>query len=62
MANNNLISNVINKMQALPLPVRKQAMSKFFGFAVKFFGTAGIRVDEMNATRTVMTLKKPRKS
>ncbi len=57
MASNNLISNVINKMQVLPLPVRKQAMSKFFGFAVKFFGTAGIRVDEMNATRTVMTLK-----
>ena len=57
MAKQNIISNVINKMQALPLPVRKQAMSKFFGFAVKCFGTAGIRVDEMNATRTVMTLK-----
>lgn len=57
MASKNFISNVINKMQALPLPVRKQAMSRFFGFAVKFFGTSGIRVDEMNSTRTVMTLK-----
>lgn len=57
MSKKNIISNVINKMQALPLPIRKQAMSRFFGFAVKFFGTAGIRVDEMNATRAVMTLK-----
>jgi uncharacterized protein (TIGR00369 family) len=57
MAKQNIMSNVITKMQMLPLPARKQAMSKFFGFVVKFFGTAGIRVDEMNSTRTVMTLK-----
>lgn len=61
MAQQNLISNVIGKMQPLPLPLRKKAMSSFFGFAVKFFGTAGIRVDEMTSTRAVMTMKNRRK-
>ena len=57
MTNKNIISNIITKMQILPLSIRKQAMSSFFGFAVKFFGTASIRVDKMSATQTVMTLK-----
>ncbi len=61
MSQKNTLSTVISKMHALPLPLRKQAMSRFFGVVVKFFGTAGIRVDEMNATRTVMTLKNRRK-
>ena len=61
MAEQSLLSSVIAKMQVLPLPLRKKAMSTFFGTVVKFFGTASIRVDEMSPARSVMTMKNRKK-
>lgn len=61
MAKQNALSKAISKLESFPAPLRKKATSSILGFMVKFFGTAGIRVDEMNTERTVMTLKNRRK-
>ncbi|EDY86189.1 conserved hypothetical protein [gamma proteobacterium HTCC5015] len=57
----NQLASTIGKFQSLPTPLRKAAVSQLFGFVVKFFGTAGIRVDEISQNRAVMTLKNRRK-
>ncbi|MGM0564068.1 MAG: hotdog fold domain-containing protein [Pseudomonadota bacterium] len=57
----NQLARTVAKFQNLPDPLRKAAVSRLFGFVVKFFGTASIRVDEISDKRAVMTLKNRRK-
>lgn len=61
MAKQNALSKALSKFDSFPEPIRKKLTSSVLGFTVKFFGTAGIRVDELNSQRAIMTLKNRRK-
>jgi len=61
MSKQNFLARTINKLNSLPLPMRRIAISKMFGTAVKFFGTAGISVQEINPNKSVMIMKNRKK-
>jgi len=61
MTKPNQLSRLFNHCKRLPAPLRSWAMSKVFGSAVKFFGTAGIAIVEAEPGRVVMVIRNRRK-
>lgn len=57
----NRLTRLFNRCRALPGPLQSWAMSLLFGTAVKFFGTARIRITEAEAGRVVMVIRNRRK-
>ena len=51
------MSTLVANIQKLPKPLQKPAISKLFGFLVKFFGTANIQVESINQHQAVMVIK-----
>lgn len=55
------LSKVLDGMSMLPERARPRAFSVVFGAAVKFFGTASLRFEEVGPERTVVFIKNRRK-
>lgn len=53
----NQLNRIVSTLNALPSFVRSKAISTFFGKMVKFTGTAGITIEELSCSRSVITLK-----
>lgn len=61
MAKANRLTRLFARCKSLPAPLQSWAMSFLFGSAVKFFGTARIRITEAESGRVVMVIKNRRK-
>lgn len=61
MSQPNRLSRLFARCQSLPRGLQGWAMSLLFGSAVKFFGTARIRILEAEAGRVVMQIRNRRK-
>lgn len=57
----NKLAQLITKIEKAPKFLHVFLRSKLFGTVVKFFGTAGIQVLEMNPQRAVMVMKNRKK-
>lgn len=57
MASVNRLSRTLAHLQRLPTPLRTPARSLILGRIVKFVGTAGLRVEELTATRAVVAIR-----
>lgn len=53
----NKLNSIVSNINALPEFLRTKALSTFFGKMVKFTGTAGISIEELNEQRAVISLK-----
>lgn len=58
---NNRLSRALAPIEKLPRPLRVWARSKALGNVVKFVGTAGIRVEQLDQSKGVFTLKNRRR-
>jgi acyl-coenzyme A thioesterase PaaI-like protein len=57
MAEANFLCRIVTKLDSLPDAVRPRALSLFFGRTVRFAGTAGIRVEKLTTSESVLVLK-----
>lgn len=62
MAEKNFLNRVVSKINMLPESMRAQALTLTFGRAVRFAGTAGIRVEKLTDYEAVVTLKNRKKA
>ncbi|MFE8070121.1 DUF4442 domain-containing protein [Marinobacteraceae bacterium S3BR75-40.1] len=61
MSEANTLSRIVNKLNLLPGFARSRALSLFFGQAVPFTGTVGIKVEELTHDRCVISLANKRR-
>lgn len=61
MADTNRLAGIVAKLNLLPEFARTRALSLFFGRAVPFTGTAGIRVEVLESSRCVISLPNKRR-
>ena len=61
MAEKNFLNRVVSRINALPDSVGIPALSLTLGRAVKFAGTAGVRVEKLTDYEAVVTLKNRKK-
>lgn len=61
MAAANKLASIVAKINQLPEFARPKALSLFFGKAVPFTGTAGIRIEALDQERCVISLKNKRR-
>ena len=57
MPSKNKLNKIVSNINALPEFLRSKALSTFFGKMVKFTGTAGIIIEELNEQKAVISLK-----
>lgn len=53
----NKLNAIVSNINKLPEMVRSKALTTFFGKMVKFTGTAGIKIEELNEQRAIISLK-----
>ena len=53
----NKLNTIVSNINKLPEMVRASALTTFFGKMVKFTGTTGIKIEELNEQRAVISLK-----
>ena len=56
MSPKNKLNKIVSNINALPVFLRSKALSTFFGKMVKFTGTAGTIIEELNENRYRITL------
>ncbi len=61
MPEQNSLSRIVDRINLLPSLARTRALSLFFGRAVPFTGTAGIRIEQLSRERCVITLPNRRR-
>lgn len=61
MASLNRLAGIVARINQLPAFARPRALSLFFGKAVPFTGTAGIRVESLDQGRCVISLANKRR-
>lgn len=61
MAATNRLAGIVSKINALPDFARPRALSLFFGKAVPFTGTTGIRIESLDENRCVISLANKRR-
>ncbi len=61
MAATNRLAGIVSKINALPDFARSRALSLFFGKAVPFTGTAGIRIESLDQDRCVISIANKRR-
>lgn len=61
MAEKNFLNGVVSKINTLPEAVRSQALSLVFGRAVRFAGTASVKIEHLSEYESVLTLKNRKK-
>lgn len=61
MASKSTLQKVLGGLSMLPESARPRAFSLVFGAAVKFFGTAGLRFEQVSPERTVVFIKNRKK-
>lgn len=61
MASKSTLQKVLDGLSVLPESARPRAFSLVFGTAVKFFGTASLRFEQVGPERTVVVIKNRRK-
>tara|TARA_R110002072_G_scaffold57188_3_gene147265 strand:- start:8420 stop:8911 length:492 start_codon:yes stop_codon:yes gene_type:complete len=57
MSPKNKLNKIVSNINALPVFLRSKALSTFFGKMVKFTGTAGTIIEELNEQKAVIKLK-----
>jgi acyl-coenzyme A thioesterase PaaI-like protein len=57
MPSKNKLNKIVSNINVLPEFLRSKALSTFFGTMVKFTGTAGIIIEELNDQKAVISLK-----
>ena len=57
MAKKNQLNKIVSRINMLPEFVRSTTLTTLFGRTVKFTGTAGIRVEELNENGAVVSVK-----
>tara|TARA_R110001592_G_scaffold319724_3_gene597476 strand:+ start:4195 stop:4686 length:492 start_codon:yes stop_codon:yes gene_type:complete len=57
MPSKNKLNKIVSSINALPEFLRPKALSTFFGRMVKFTGTAGTIVEELNDQKAIISLK-----
>lgn len=62
MAQKNFLNNIVSKINALPESMSSPALTLTFGRAVRFAGTAGIKVEKLNDYEAVISLKNRKKA
>ncbi len=53
----NKLNTIVSNINKLPEFLRAKALTAFFGNMVKFTGTAGIQIEELNEQRAIIALK-----
>ncbi len=61
MSEMNFLHKVVSRINVLPEAMRSQALTLVFGRAVRFAGTAGVKVEVLNQYESVLTLKNRKK-
>lgn len=61
MSANNRLAGLVNRINQLPAFARSRALSLFFGRAVPFTGTVGIRIESLDQARCVISLANKRR-
>ena len=61
MKKHNKLSNLVHKIKQAPQFLQPWLLSKLFGGAIKFAGTAGVRVEQLDPEQSVLTLKNRRR-
>lgn len=61
MAATNRLAGIVSKINQLPEFARSRALSLFFGKAVPFTGTAGIRIESLDGNRCVISIANKRR-
>lgn len=61
MATTNRLAGIVTKINQLPAFARPRALSMFFGKAVPFTGTAGIRIESLDQERCTIRLANKRR-
>jgi acyl-coenzyme A thioesterase PaaI-like protein len=61
MQKHNKLSRLVQKVKQAPLFLQPWLLTKLFGSAIKFAGTAGVRVEQLDAQQSVLTLKNRRR-
>ncbi|MCG8671049.1 MAG: DUF4442 domain-containing protein [Pseudomonadales bacterium] len=62
MPEKNFLNRVVSKVNILPDGMRAQALTLTFGRAIRFAGTAGVRVEKLTDYEAVITLKNRKKA
>lgn len=57
MPSKNKLNKIVSNINVLPEFLRSKALTTFFGKMVKFTGTAGIIIEELNDQKAVISLK-----
>ena len=57
MSKQNQLNKIVSHINKLPELLRSRALTLFFGRTVKYTGTSGITVEELDQTRCVISLK-----
>jgi len=57
----NKMSRTVSKLNILPGPLRRQALSAVLGRIVPFVGTAGVKIEQMTGHRVVVSLRNRRR-
>lgn len=53
----NKLNQIVSNINKLPEIVRSKALTTFFGKMVKYTGTTGIKIEELNDQRAIISLK-----
>ncbi|SDX68737.1 DUF4442 domain-containing protein [Marinobacter mobilis] len=61
MAATNRLAGIVSKINQLPDFARSRALSLFFGKAIPFTGTAGIRIESLDDSHCVISLANKRR-
>lgn len=61
MAGKNFLNRVVSRMNALPDSMSATALSVTLGRAVRFAGTAGVKVEKLTDYEAILTLKNRKK-
>jgi len=61
MADTNKLAGVVRRINSLPSFARSKALTLLFGKAIPFTGTAGLKVESIDANNCVITLENKRR-
>ena len=61
MSQPNALSRALAATKNLPAPLRRVLVSRMFGLRVKFAGTGGVRIDEAEEGRAVLSMRNRRR-
>lgn len=61
MTEPNFLHRIVSKLDNLPASVRTQGLSLLFGRTVRFAGTAGVRVEQLSTTESILVLRNRKK-